>query len=190
MAGVKSVGTHAFVNCKQLGWMNWPAAANMMLDSTFENCENLAGISGIANVGSVGARAFANNKQLQSIVWPSNAPLIDDYTFYDCKRLTSIQNLQGVVRVEAGAFVNCYLLPHVDLPTGTLVIGSNSSNPFNGTFGWAVDDSDPRGYTIGVASSYGSRAFSPSLLIQSMGLSVQSSLFEHTPWEFTAQPIY
>lgn len=128
----------------------------------FLGCSSLVGISIPKGVTSIGVSAFYDCSSLMDITLPENLTSIDDAAFYGCSSLTSIEIPESVEEIGSGVFSKCtsltsfsgkYASPdgrflydsgtiitvargafgsRVDIPDGTISIGSTAFEGFSG----------------------------------------------------------
>jgi len=127
--GVKSVGKTAFQGA---GLTELTVGKNVetILQSAFENCENLATVdfSEATALSGISASAFQNTA-IAEVAIPANADnkkhlAIAKKAFADCANLTSFTAESWAGALADALFQNCVSLPSIDVPAAITSIGS------------------------------------------------------------------
>lgn len=91
---VKTIGTDAFANNKNITQVIIPVGVTSIGNSAFRGCTSLASISISNSVTSIESWAFRNTA-ITSITIPNSVTNIGKGVFYECKQLTDIQVESG-----------------------------------------------------------------------------------------------
>ncbi len=107
---VKSIGSSAFLSCKELTSVVIPDSVTSIGESAFKGCENLESISIPDTVTSIGSSAFYNCKKITSITIPDSVKSMGYNVFYGC---TSLKDLTTPYLEESMEFSGCTSLKNI-----------------------------------------------------------------------------
>lgn len=110
-SNITTVGSYAFLSCRQLNYVSLPNATSMS-QSTFFDCVSLS-IALLPSVETMSYFTFYGCELLETVDL-TNLTNVPMYTFYGCRSLKTI-NLPKVKNVEMYAFNNCSSLTEVKL---------------------------------------------------------------------------
>ena len=85
-------------------------------ESTFDNCDELTGVTIPYGVTSIGEQAFYYCDKLSSINIPDSVTNIGKRAFYNCYKLSSINIPDSVTSIGNYAFVHIYNLESITIP--------------------------------------------------------------------------
>lgn len=147
--GVTSVGSEAFLSCKNLESVQLAASVVSIGPRAFSGCsaladlslaEGLKSIDGYAffgctalnslsipdSVTMIGASAFQSCASLSQVTVGRGLSFISDSMFSGCAGLQSIVLPEGITSIHSYAFYGCFQLMDVTLPESLDVIGTNA----------------------------------------------------------------
>ena len=119
---VVSVGTGAFLNCKQLTGINLKDVETLG-DSAFENCNALNYII-LGNLINLGPSTFKSCASLQTIEIPRSVSVIGESAFYNCSSLENIILPSGLQNIGELAFYGCSSIKSIEIPNSVTNIGN------------------------------------------------------------------
>lgn len=145
-SGVTSIGTSAFMECKNLKIVNMGNSVIYIGKEAFKECENLKTVTMSNSVTTIGDWAFARCGNLTSIVIPNSITSIGEYAFSRCgitsvnipsgvisgsafalcKNLTTVTIGDSVTSIGEGAFASCEKLKSVKIGNSVTSIGRNA----------------------------------------------------------------
>lgn len=129
--GVTSIGTYAFLNCRNLTSITLPGSLIRINNYAFSGCYNLSVIAIPDKVTIIGQYAFAYCYSLRCVNISKSMTYIGSYAFNANYRFTSITIPDNVTSIRANAFSNCYNLKVYDFSKHTKV-PTLSSNGITG----------------------------------------------------------
>lgn len=122
---VRAIGVSAFLKNQSLKSVTLNNSMELINQSLFSNCNNLAVVHGGKNVKNIAYNAFNGCDSLRSI--KDVAPVtIGESAFYNCRKLDSI-NFSHIKSIDYQGFCLCSSLKEADLTTLTS-IGTGSFN--------------------------------------------------------------
>lgn len=137
-ASVKSIGTYAFASCTGLVTAELPAGLTVVGSSAFSNCVRLAGPMVIpARVKEIGSYAFLNCSSLTTLQLPDKLEEIGSSAFKGCSGLRgSITITPSVKSIGNSAFADCTHLSGIRFyGCDELHMGNHSNPVFAGCVG-------------------------------------------------------
>lgn len=129
--GVSSIGTIAFLGCRNLTSVMIPSSVTSIGDRAFEACTGLTSITLPDNLTSIGVFTFADCTSLSSVVISDSVTNIDYFAFENCTSLTSIMIPDSVTSVEPRAFYGCTSLTSINAADANPVYSSLNGVLFN-----------------------------------------------------------
>ena len=117
---VTSIGTSAFVNCKELTNICLPNGVTEIGKSAFAGCSNLSVIEVPNSVTSIGSFAFWKTG-LTEFVFPNSISSIESGIFCSTP-LISIEIPNSVTTIGSTAFAGCTELTKIDIPNSVISI--------------------------------------------------------------------
>ncbi len=108
-----------FKNCKKLNYIEFPEGVTYM-ESTFQGCTALYGITLPNSVTTVGAHTFDGCSNLTYVTMPSNLETLGAYAFYDCAKLQGPAYMLKDTKLKTigtECFSNCTQLTKLFLPS-------------------------------------------------------------------------
>ena len=105
--GVKSIGSFAFDECKNVTSITIPNSVTVINDYAFSDCNSLTSITIPNSVTTIGEDAFNNCKRLTSITIPGSVTFIGERAFWGCESLTSVTIPTSVKTIGEGVFRRC-----------------------------------------------------------------------------------
>lgn len=117
---VTSIGTSAFVNCKELTNICLPNGITEIGKSAFAGCSNLSVIEVPNSVTSIGSFAFWETG-LTEFVFPNSISSIESGIFCSTP-LISIEIPNSVTTIGSTAFAGCTELTKIDIPNSVISI--------------------------------------------------------------------
>ena len=124
--GVTSIGTNAFADFVNLGYVALPDTLVSIGGGAFAGCLSLDEIDIPDGVMEVGRAAFSRCRNLSTVVLPESLSMVSWEAFLGCISLRSIQIPESVWCVDGNAFRGCVSLKDVSLPEGLMEIGQNA----------------------------------------------------------------
>lgn len=125
-APVESIGANAFDGCSKLTEIILPDTLKSMGSSVFKGCGNLNGVKFPANLTGISASAFYNCLSLTSVVLPSTVETIGSSAFSGCSNLSNLEICPGVKTISDSAFSGCRALKRIEIPKTVTRIGSGA----------------------------------------------------------------
>lgn len=125
-APVESIGERAFENCTKLTEVILPDTLKSMGSSVFKGCGDLNGVKFPANLTGIPASAFYNCLSLTSVVIPSTVETIGNSAFSGCSNLSNLEICPGVKTISDSAFSGCRALKRIEIPKTVTRIGSGA----------------------------------------------------------------
>lgn len=124
---VTSIGSKAFIYCKNLYEIILPESITSIEELAFHDCSLLTIITIPNNVTSIGNTAFWGCTRLQSITIPNNVTSIGNNAFLGCTHLQSITIPNSVTSIGEGAFADCSGLTSIDVESGNTTYDSRNN---------------------------------------------------------------
>ena len=113
---VESIGSSAFLGCKELTSVIIPDSVTSIGESAFSGCINLESIVIPDTITSIGESAFKGCENLESISIPDMVTSIGNCAFYNCKKITSITIPNSVKSMGYYVFYGCTSLKDLTTP--------------------------------------------------------------------------
>lgn len=113
---MKSIGRHAFLDCRNLNSVIIPNGVTTFGEGSFYGCMNLLTIDIPNSVTSIGNEAFRNCYGLSSIVIPNSVSTIGERAFYGCYHITSIIIPNTINIIKRETFSGCSGLESITIP--------------------------------------------------------------------------
>ncbi len=104
---VKTIGIHAFRNCKKLKQIDIGINVTTIDSGAFEGCDGLTQMNIGGKVKTIGNGAFWYCKNLQKVFIGSKVKIISDHAFDDCPKLKQINIGSSVTTIGRKAFSGC-----------------------------------------------------------------------------------
>ena len=124
--GVTSIGTNAFADFVNLGYVELSDTLVSIGGGAFAGCLSLDEIDIPDGVMEIGRAAFSRCRSLCSVVLPESLSMVSWEAFLGCISLPRIQIPESVWCIDGNAFRGCVSLKEVILPEGLLEIGQNA----------------------------------------------------------------
>ena len=130
---VNSIGSNAFINCKELASITIPESVTYIGTNAFYNCSNLYTV--ILESNSIVSKAYSSDfslrdifgEQVQEYMIGDKVASIGSYAFSYCRGLLSVIIPQSVISIGQQAFYRCGNLTSVTFDNNNLTeIGSNA----------------------------------------------------------------
>ena len=121
--GIQSIGTRAFLGCRNLESIKLPNSIRELGDHSFYGCTSLTALPLPEGVIEIGYGWFSNCTGLTAINLPEGLKKIGDYAFSGCTGLTGVNLPEGLEGIGDWAFSYCTGLTEVNLPEGLKEIG-------------------------------------------------------------------
>ena len=131
-APIKEFMNHAYFDCKNLTFTNFPPTLTKIGEYCFCSCESLLTATIPDSVVSIEKAAFFGCKQLVAVKWPYNCTRIPSNCFAYCEELSEVSIPTSIRQVESCAFYHCKSLK--DIPQ-TIHVTQYGHNCFNGCVG-------------------------------------------------------
>ena len=126
--GVKTVGSYAFANLKNLKSVEINAELKRLGSGAFYGCTALSDLEGIEGVRVIGGECFRGCSGLSAIGIPTGCTSVGSYAFAGTA-IKSVSVPSSVVSLGEGAFASCRKLAYAELPSG---ISKVSASLFSG----------------------------------------------------------
>ena len=126
--GVKTVGSYAFANLKNLRSVEINAELKRLGSGAFYGCTALSDLEGIEGVRVIGGECFRGCSALSAIGIPTGCTSVGSYAFAGTA-IKSVSVPSSVVSLGEGAFASCRKLAYAELPSG---ISKVSASLFSG----------------------------------------------------------
>ena len=127
-SGVKTVGSYAFANLRNLKSVEINAELKRLGSGAFYGCTALSDIEGIEGVKVIGSECFRGCSALSAIGIPNGCTSVGGYAFAGTA-IKSVSVPSSVVSLGEGAFASCKKLSYAELPSG---ISKVSASLFSG----------------------------------------------------------
>ncbi|MBQ3141044.1 MAG: leucine-rich repeat domain-containing protein [Clostridia bacterium] len=124
--GVTSVGSYAFLMCRELTDITLPDSVTTIGDYAFCNCDSLKTAILSSNITSIGDYAFCSCKSLSGLELPKGVTEIGCNAFSSCRKLTEVRLPKGVTAIEEWTFSGCTGLTEIRIPKGVAVVGNRA----------------------------------------------------------------
>ena len=150
-ASVKTIGSGAFQNCKNLISVTVSEGVERIGDSAFQACTALKSIDLPASISSVGTAAFWECTELLAVRFSAGSQQVSigDSLFSRCYKLGSVTLPKSIDRIGNDMFMNCLLLSTLNIPQGAASIGERA---FSSCFRLASISVPDSVKTIGIAA--------------------------------------
>ena len=146
-SGITGVGNYVFQGCSNLTDVTLGENQTALGIRMFFNCSSLEGLTIPETVTNIRNEVFRNCTSLVSLDLPENLTNLGNNAFQGCTALKSVimpENESGTLTLGNSVFDSCTALERIDLPVGTLSIGTTIFNnaladeiwlkaPFNST---------------------------------------------------------
>lgn len=137
---LKTVGSYAFYNCKNLQnvyiptlemWYDtefngYTASPLYYASNLYANNVLITDIKIPETITEIKPYLFYGYKGLLSVTIPDKVKSIGEYAFYDCVNLETIEMGNGVTNIREDAFCNCKKLNEVLIPDSVISIGNSA----------------------------------------------------------------
>ena len=120
---VTSIGSYAFLYCRELTSVTIPNSVTSIGRSAFEYCSGLTSVTIPNSVTSIDYFAFEYCSGLTSVTIPNSVTSIGGQAFSGCSGLTSVTIPNSVTSIGYSAFQNCSGLTSVTIPNSVTSIG-------------------------------------------------------------------
>ena len=127
-SGVKTVGSYAFANLKNLKSVEINAELKRLGSGAFYGCTGLSDVEGIEGVKVIGSDCFRGCSALSAVGIPNGCTSVGSYAFAGTA-IKSVSVPSSVVSLGEGAFASCKKLSYAELPSG---ISKVSASLFSG----------------------------------------------------------
>ena len=118
---VTSVDDYAFVRCRRLRAVCWPARLERIGRDAFGECAALEFDAIPDSVTSIGDYAFSGSG-LRSAVLPRGLTEFGSCAFFDCRTLREVVFPEGIAVIGSEGFTHCEQLASVAIPAGVTVM--------------------------------------------------------------------
>jgi hypothetical protein len=122
---VKSVGEYAFSNCKALESVVIPDSLVEIGEYAFSDCIVLKSIT-LPKVEVINDSAFSNCTEIASLSLGTNVKTIGNNAFRGCSKIASVTIPDSATTIGANAFLDCSSLATLKLGKGITDIGSKA----------------------------------------------------------------
>ncbi len=123
---VTSIGSSAFIDCKNLTEIIISDSVKSMGTSVFYGCESLINVEMGKGLKNVGAYAFSDCNNLKRIVVGESVTDIENRAFYNCGGLEEIVIFNRVTTIGVWAFYGCENLKEIVIPNTVHSIGEGA----------------------------------------------------------------
>lgn len=126
---VTTIGTNAFRYCGNLANVTLSEGLETIREGMFQECNSLTSIDLPSTVTEIETNAFRSSTGFTAIDFPEGLDTIGNSAFQDCSALKSAimsENATGSLTLGDSVFNGCSALERVDLPVGTLTVGSTT----------------------------------------------------------------
>ena len=123
-SSVKTIGNLAFYGCSKLYEINVPYSVNYIGTGAFYECQNLTYVTLPSSAKSIGKHAFSGCSKLSSVTIPDGIKGVEDCTFRGCSQLKSVVIPNSVQYIDNYAFSGCSSLTKIVLPNSVKKIGN------------------------------------------------------------------
>ena len=120
---VTAIGSRAFYNEYELGWIVIPDSVTVIEKEAFAHCPNLMTVEMGNGVTELGEKGFYNCSMLRNVTFSQALVNIGNSAFQDCRRLQAIEFPNTLERIGNNAFDYCEVMPSVKFGTGLKYIG-------------------------------------------------------------------
>ena len=121
--GVTSIGSDAFLKCRELTEVVLPDGMTKIGDEAFMDCKALDDINIPEGVTSLGTGAFCNCAALRTVTVPGSVTDYGDGLFCGCVGLGAVNIPEGIDAIGNTTFEGCMLLESIDIPASVRSIG-------------------------------------------------------------------
>ena len=123
---IKTIGKHAFEDCKLLKSIIIPNSVTNIEDWAFQGCSALEFISIPESVTHIGKGVFKGCSSLKSIIIPESVTHIEDKAFMSCKSLQYIHIPSSIKQIKDWTFFGCSSLANITIPETVTYIGERA----------------------------------------------------------------
>ena len=123
---VKSIGSNAFFNCRNLENVIMPKYIDSIGRTAFSGCEKLDNIQMPEHINLIEEAAFSQCASLTSVKLPNGIESITDGMFSGCRSLTNVDIPATVKFIDERAFSGCSKLSQITIPNSVAEIGANA----------------------------------------------------------------
>lgn len=129
---INSIGSLAFVRCRQLYSITIPDNITSIANNAFNQCDNLTEVILYSN--SIASQNYSTDKsfvaifgpQVQNYLLGNGIKRIGSYAFSNCNNLLSVSIPEGLENIGSYAFSGCNSLSTITVPNSLLSIGSSA----------------------------------------------------------------
>ncbi len=125
-AKVVSIGTYAFLNCKDIVKVTMPDSITSIGQYVFSGCENLKEIVFSAGLKKIGSYVILNSG-VENVDIPSGVEYITDSAFWGAHNLKSVTIPDTVVSIHEDSFVLCENLESIVVSEDNTVFDSRGN---------------------------------------------------------------
>ena len=119
---VKSIGSSAFSDCKELTSVGIPDSVTSIDNCAFSGCISLESVEIPDSVTSINDSAFSGCTSLTDITIPDSVTSIGHDAFIFCTNLTSVKMSNKVTEIGSSVFHNCTSLESIAIPDSVISI--------------------------------------------------------------------
>ncbi|MDE6613573.1 MAG: leucine-rich repeat domain-containing protein, partial [Clostridia bacterium] len=119
-SSLEAIGDGAFAGCGALKEINLPAGLKTLGTNAFLQCTALESAA-IPSVETMGNGAFYGCTALNTVSFGANAKVTGAYTFANCSALNSVTLGENIKAIDEGAFAYCTSLETINLNKATSV---------------------------------------------------------------------
>jgi hypothetical protein len=123
---IKSIGSSAFCNCKNLLSISIPSSVTSVGSELFYGCEKLKSVLSLGSITELPNKMFYGCNELTDIVIPENITSIGSDCFYDSYALKEIKIPDTVTSMGTSVFYNCSSLESFEWPSQVTSIPYNT----------------------------------------------------------------
>lgn len=122
------IGSFAFYNRTDLGWVNIPDSVRSIGESAFDGCKNMTSVVISENVETIGDKAFRGCSKLREISIPAQVETIGEWAFNMCSALEEITFEEGsfLKVIEKSTFSGCHSLKEFVFPSRVSTVNENA----------------------------------------------------------------
>lgn len=129
---LKTIGSHAFSNCKSLQNIIIPSCVESIEQYTFSECSKLQSVTIRGQIPQLHEYTFNKCTSLREVYLPSTITVIGENAFYECNSLNSISLPSDLLSIEENAFWCCGALTSITIPGEVTKIGDAAFFNCNG----------------------------------------------------------
>lgn len=123
---VKTVGVHAFANCRDLETLTLGDNVTTIYNHAFYDCISLEEVTFNDELAEIGESAFEACTNLEEINWGDGLDTIGDYAFKDCTSLEEAHIPEPTSTIGRYAFINDTSLTELTIPKTVSSIGAEA----------------------------------------------------------------